>query len=91
MARAYLAAPDVFVFPSRTEDLRLVLLEAMASGVPVAAYPVPGPSDVVIQNRTGVLHDDLQRATLEALKLGGEESPTPAVTRGDAPRRRSPP
>ena len=52
--------------------LRLVLLEAMASGVPVVAYPVPGPSDVVIQNRTGVLHEDLQRAALEALELGGE-------------------
>ena len=70
---AYLAAADVFVFPSRTDTFGLVLLEAMASGVPVAAYPVPGPSDVVIQNRTGVLHEDLQRATLEALKLGGEE------------------
>jgi hypothetical protein len=38
----------------------------------VAAYPVPGPSDVVIQNRTGVLHEDLEKATLEALELGGE-------------------
>lgn len=69
---AYLAAADVFVLPSRTDTFGLVLLEAMASGVPVAAYPVPGPSDVVIQNRTGVLHEDLQRATLEALRLGGE-------------------
>jgi glycosyltransferase involved in cell wall biosynthesis len=70
---AYLAAADVLVFPSRTDTFGLVLLEAMASGVPVAAYPVPGPSDVVIQNRTGVLHEDLQRATLGALELGGEE------------------
>ncbi len=69
---AYLAAADVFVFPSRTDTFGLVLLEAMASGVPIAAYPVPGPSDVVIQNRTGVLHEDLQRATLEALDLGAE-------------------
>jgi hypothetical protein len=38
----------------------------------VAAYPVPGPSDVVIQNRTGVLHEDLEKATLEALELGAE-------------------
>ena len=50
----------------------ILLLAAMASGVPVVAYPVPGPSDVVIQNRTGVLHEDLQRAALEALELGGE-------------------
>ena len=41
-------------------------------GVSGAGLPVPGPSDVVIQNRTGVLHEDLRRATLEALELGGE-------------------
>lgn len=63
------AAADVFVFPSRTDTFGLVLLEAMACGVPVAAYPVTGPIDVVRQGVTGVLDEDLQAATLAALKL----------------------
>ena len=46
LARAY-ASADVFVFPSRTDTFGLVMLEALASGVPVAAYPVPGPLDVL--------------------------------------------
>ncbi len=65
----HLAAADVFVFPSRTDTFGLVLLEAMASGVPVAAYPVTGPKDVVVQGVTGVLHEDLGRAALEAVRL----------------------
>lgn len=64
-----LAAADVFVFPSRTDTFGLVLLEAMACGVPVAAYPVTGPIDVVRQGVTGVLDEDLQAATLAALTL----------------------
>ncbi len=67
----YLAAADVFVFPSRTDTFGLVLLEAMACGVPVAAYPVPGPIDVVLHNKTGVLKEDLREAAIEALKLDG--------------------
>jgi len=59
----------------------------MASGVPVVAYPVPGPSDVVIQNRTGVLHEDLQRAALEALELGGEGGHRPCPPLLVAPLR----
>ncbi len=66
---AHLAAADVFVFPSLTDTFGLVLLEAMACGVPVAAYPVTGPIDVVQDGKTGVLHEDLQRAVLGALKL----------------------
>jgi glycosyltransferase involved in cell wall biosynthesis len=58
------AAADVFVFPSRTDTFGLVLLEALASGVPVAAYPVPGPLDVVDQSGAGVLDDDLGAAIL---------------------------
>lgn len=65
----HLAAADVFVFPSRTDTFGLVLLEAMACGVPVAAYPVTGPKDVVRPGETGVLSDDLGRATREALRL----------------------
>jgi glycosyltransferase involved in cell wall biosynthesis len=66
---AHIAAADVFVFPSRTDTFGLVLLEALASGVPVAAYPVTGPIDVVRREVTGVLHDDLRTATLGALRL----------------------
>jgi glycosyltransferase involved in cell wall biosynthesis len=65
----HVAAADVFVFPSRTDTFGLVLLEAMACGVPVAAYPVTGPIDVVENGVTGVLSEDLQAAALAALKL----------------------
>jgi glycosyltransferase involved in cell wall biosynthesis len=66
---AYLAASDVFVFPSLTDTFGLVLLEAMACGVPVAAFPVTGPIDVVQQGKTGILHQDLRQAALAALQL----------------------
>jgi glycosyltransferase involved in cell wall biosynthesis len=66
---AHLAAADVFVFPSRTDTFGLVMLEAMACGTPVAAYPVTGPLDVVEQGRTGVLHEDLGVAVRHALTL----------------------
>ncbi|WP_405239902.1 glycosyltransferase family 4 protein [Lentisalinibacter orientalis] len=66
---AHLAAADVFVFPSRTDTFGLVMLEAMACGTPVAAYPVTGPLDVIEQGRTGVLHEDLGVAIRRALTL----------------------
>ena len=66
---AYLAATDVFVFPSRTDTFGLVLLEALACGVPVAAYPVTGPIDVIENGATGVLDEDLRAAALAALQL----------------------
>jgi glycosyltransferase involved in cell wall biosynthesis len=66
---AHIAASDVFVFPSRTDTFGLVLLEAMACGVPVAAYPVTGPLDVVEPGVTGMLSGDLRAAALGALDL----------------------
>jgi glycosyltransferase involved in cell wall biosynthesis len=61
LAAAY-ASADVFVFPSRTDTFGLVLLEAMASGLPIAAYPVTGPLDVVGGSGAGVLSEDLETA-----------------------------
>jgi glycosyltransferase involved in cell wall biosynthesis len=64
---------DVFVFPSRTDTFGLVLLEALASGVPVAAYPTAAPRDVIGSAPVGVLDEDLQRACLEALECSRAE------------------
>ena len=66
-------AADVFVFPSRTDTFGLVMLEAIACGCPVAAYPVTGPIDVVEHGITGVLHESLHVACMEALKLGRDQ------------------
>ena len=63
---------DVFVFPSRTDTFGLVMLEAMACGTPVAAYPVSGPIDVVRHGTSGILHEDLRTAALAALDLRRE-------------------
>jgi glycosyltransferase involved in cell wall biosynthesis len=68
LAETYSAA-DVFVFPSRTDTYGLVLLEALASGVPVAAFPVTGPRDVIGSAPVGALDDDLRAACLAALTL----------------------
>ena len=66
------AAADVFVFPSRTDTFGLVQLEALACGVPVAAYPVPGPLDVIDHSGAGVLDDDLGAAITAALAIPPE-------------------
>ncbi len=72
LARFY-ASADVFVFPSRTDTFGIVLLEALASGVPVAAFPVPGPLDVIGANgAAGVLSEDLRDACLGALTVPRE-------------------
>ncbi len=68
----HLAGADVFVFPSRTDTFGLVLLEAMACGLPVAAYPVQGPIDIVTQGETGVLSENLGAAVVAALSLSRE-------------------
>ncbi len=60
---------DVLVFPSLTDTFGLAMIEALATGVPVAAFPVPGPIDVIEQGVTGVLHDDLHVAVRSALNL----------------------
>jgi glycosyltransferase involved in cell wall biosynthesis len=65
----HLAAADVMVFPSLTDTFGLVNLEAMACGVPVAAYPVTGPIDVIEDGVTGALDQDLERAALRALQI----------------------
>jgi glycosyltransferase involved in cell wall biosynthesis len=68
LAQAY-AGSDVFVFPSRTDTFGLVLLEALASGLPVAAFPVTGPRDVIGTAPVGVLDEDLQAACMAALNI----------------------
>ena len=65
LAGAY-AGADVFVFPSRTDTFGLVMIEALASGTPVAAFPVSGPIDIVTA-ATGALNDDLDAAISHAL------------------------
>lgn len=65
----YYANADVFVFPSRWETFGIVMIESMACGTPVAAYPVQGPADVVDEGVTGCMNDDLKQAVKDALML----------------------
>jgi glycosyltransferase involved in cell wall biosynthesis len=81
LADAY-ASADVFVFPSRTDTFGIVLLEALAAGVPVAAYPVPGPIDVVGGTGVGVLDEDLGAAALAALRIPRDRCREFALVRG---------
>ena len=68
------ASADVFVFPSRTDTFGVVLIEALASGLPVAAYPVTGPLDVIADSGAGALDEDLRRACLAALDIPRERA-----------------
>ncbi|AUG51870.1 glycosyltransferase family 4 protein [Thalassospira marina] len=63
------ASADVFVFPSKTDTFGLVILEALASGTPVAVFPVQGPADIVRDTKAGAINSDLRQAALDALKL----------------------
>ena len=65
----YYANADVFVFPSRTDTLGLVMLEAMASGIPIAAHDTVGSAQIVLNGVTGIISEDLKQACIAALKL----------------------
>jgi len=69
---AHLAAADVFVFPSLTDTFGIVQLEALACGVPIAAFPVTGPKDVIGNHPIGVLNEDLRVACMQALWISRE-------------------
>ncbi|HTK80181.1 MAG TPA: glycosyltransferase family 1 protein [Rhizomicrobium sp.] len=75
------SASDVFVFPSRTDTFGLVLLEALACGVPVAAFPVQGPLDVIGDSKVGVLDEDLRRACISALEISHQDCRNFALSR----------
>jgi glycosyltransferase involved in cell wall biosynthesis len=73
------ASADLFVFPSRTDTFGIVVIEALASGLPVAAYPVTGPVDIVTRDELGALDTDLGRAVERALESG---NPTACAAEG---------
>lgn len=75
-----MASADVFVFPSRTDTFGVVQLEALACGVPVAAYLVPGPLDAIGDHPVGCLNDDLRAACMAALAVDRRQCRAYALT-----------
>jgi len=70
----HFADADVFVFPSKTDTFGLVIIEAMATGTPVAAYPVTGPIDIIPGSHGGALNNDLRKACLACLDINREDA-----------------
>ncbi len=70
----HFADADVFVFPSKTDTFGLVIIEAMATGTPVAGYPVSGPIDIIPGSNAGAVNEDLRAACLEALEMKREDA-----------------
>lgn len=79
---AHFASADCFVFPSRTETFGNVLLEALASGLPVASIPAPGPSDLIEDGVNGALGPDLRDSCLRALRCSRRAARTSALRYG---------
>ena len=69
----YYANADVFIFPSKWDTFGIVMIEAMATGTPVAAYPCQGPEDVIEQGVTGVMNDSLVGAIDQCLLLSRDK------------------
>jgi glycosyltransferase involved in cell wall biosynthesis len=76
----YYAQADVFVFPSRADTFGVVNIEALACGTPVAAYPVPGPRDIVEPGLTGFLNDNLELAVRQCLTLDRADVETASLS-----------
>lgn len=80
MLAVHYASADVLVFPSRTDTFGIVLIEALACGLPVAALPVPGPIDVIGASGAGALDMDLRAACFAALEIPREAARAHALT-----------
>jgi glycosyltransferase involved in cell wall biosynthesis len=78
---AHFASADCFVFPSRTETFGNVILEAHASGLPVASVPAPGPVDLIKEGINGAVDDELHSACLRALRCSRERARASVVGR----------
>ncbi|MFK7838943.1 MAG: glycosyltransferase family 4 protein [Bdellovibrionales bacterium] len=70
---AYYRSADIFVFPSKTDTFGMVIIEALACGLPVAAYNVMGPKDIITEDYLGILDENLSLAAQQALKKGTAE------------------
>jgi glycosyltransferase involved in cell wall biosynthesis len=78
---AHFASADCFVFPSRTETFGNVILEALASGLPVASVPAPGPVDLIAEGANGAIDDQLLRACFRALRCSRDRARASVVSR----------